>query len=225
MDYFIPVAKKPTPVCVPMVSPASLTETQARDMKLGVAVIDAFWAAVEADARFSTEHESPLLRCILAALCVRDILRQIGRPDATIAKFGLLVRRTTGNPIRELVIGTPKAPVIPNGWNAHMVARLGDVVLDPSFGQTRRDWNSSPLATACIADSSQDHRDASKRLGYKVQAHYRYTHGVARYEVAYVKLHRRVDARTRDWREAPDANATRRQPLVTAAVDILRRSS
>jgi hypothetical protein len=109
-------------------APASLTEAQARDTELCVAVVDAFWAAVEGDARLSSEVESPLFRCILAAPRVSDILRHIGRLDATIAEFGLMVRRTSGSPIRELVNGTP---VIPNGWNAHMVARLVDVVLEP----------------------------------------------------------------------------------------------
>jgi hypothetical protein len=95
-------------------------------------------------------------RCILAALSVRDILRRSDRPDATVAKFGLLLRRFSSDPMREVATGDNTAPLLPNASNAHMIVRLGNVILDPTFGQFKRDWNRAQDTFACLTSCPED---------------------------------------------------------------------
>jgi hypothetical protein len=225
MDFSLSTDREQNAACEIMAEQASLTDAQQRDVEIGGAAVDAFWAAVNADPRFSQPHENPLIRCILAALCVRDILAALGRRDAVATKCGLLVRRLTESTINELTIGAPQAEAIENHWNAHLVVRLGDVVLDPTFGQTRREWNHSPRATVCLVGLPEFHEDVPVRLGLVVRSYYNFAVGedAAIYEVAYFKLSRAVDLQTRKWKEAPDASPERRKGLVAAAVEIYRR--
>lgn len=204
--------------CLRLINPAHLSAIQHADVAEGVSAMEAFWAAVQADPFWLSTEQSPVHRCILAALAVRDILHSCGREDAVVSRCGLEGRRVSGQPHYSVGIGLPSAPKLQTMWNAHLIVRLGDILIDPSHGQTKRAWNQSPQAVAVLSDLGPK-KTITVDAGCDVQVHalHHYPMGGSQYRVAYFKLPRSVDVATRKWRDAPDASHSRRSPLVRAA--------
>lgn len=200
----------------------ALSPTQVIDLQTGQAAIEAFWVAVAADPFPGT----PVLkRCILAALCVRDILHEIGR-DALIFRTGLEVRRVTNGQDRSITIGDPASPKLAGQWNAHMTVRLGDILLDPTHGQTKRDWNAAPRAAASSFASGGHSVCIKPGLDVQANAFHCFTaDDGANYRVTYFKLPVSVDLRTRsNWQKTGDAHPERRRALVKRAAEIFLAS-
>lgn len=196
---------------------STLSAAQIADLQTGRAVVEAFWLAVAADPFPGI----PVLnRCILAALCVRDILHAIGR-DALVFRTGLEVLRLTNSQDRSLMIGDPSSPKLAGQWNAHMTVRFGNILLDPTHGQTKRDWNDAPRAAA-FSFASGEGRSVCIKPGFHVQASafHCYSANDARFRVTYFKLPVSVDLRTRKWRDCGDAQPERRRALVKSAAEI-----
>jgi hypothetical protein len=198
-----------------------LSQDQLADLRAGTAAVDALWAAICDTPFWHNEAQWPLRRCILMALCLQDILHKCGRPDARLFRSGLDIRQGSGDFPRMLMIGDPTAPRLEGMWNAHMAVRLGDFLLDPSFGQTKRFWNRSPHCAAFLAAAPAGHMleiEPGKRTPSLVL--HRYSADGHAFQVSYFKLSRKVDLRTRNWRNAPDARPERRSMLVHKAVTI-----
>lgn len=199
----------------------ALSATQRADLNDGLAAMEAFWSAVQSDPQWHSESEWPLYRCIFSAFSLRDILHGSGRPDAVSVRSGLDVRRLTGDFPRILTIGDPSSPRIKRKWNAHLTVRLGDILLDPSFGQTKRPWNHSPHCAAFLVGAPDGHVvDVSDGIEARSTTLHRYAQDGHDYQISYFELPRTVDLRTRKWRTAPDARPKRRQALVRKAISI-----
>lgn len=207
--------------CAEMLDRNKLTPRQQGDLAQGTAAISALWAAAEDDPFWRDPSQWPSGRCILVALCVRDILRAAGRGDATEYRTGMEVRLISGNLPYSLAIGEPNAPYIPNGWNAHMTVRIGDILLDPTHGQTKRHWNNSPYAAAFLFANTFEHRlDINKDMFVRPSAIHYHWYNANRFRTAYFNLSGKADIRTRAWRSAPDALPARREKLVAKALEI-----
>lgn len=213
--------------CVACVDHDALSPSQRTDVQLGQKVVEAYWKAVQAYQLWCTPEQWPMFRCVRSALAVRDIFHAVGRKDALVTPVGVkLVRMSAGHELDGLLLGDPKAPVLHNKWNAHMVVRLGSVIFDPSHGQMQRSWNAAPdtLAIACTGKRTQ--KVSLYEMGKaNIVTDYSYSHGGSDFHLTYFKLTRSVAERTRDWNDSPDARLQRRQPVVQAAVEILRGTS
>lgn len=198
-----------------------LSQDQLADLRAGTAAVDALWAAICDTPFWHSEAQWPLRRCILMALCLQDILHKCGRPDARLFRSGLDIRQGSGDFPRMLMIGDPTAPRLERMWNAHMTVRLGDFLFDPSFGQTKRFWNHSPHCAAFLAAAPTGHMleiEPGKHTPSLVL--HRYSADGQAFQISYFKLSRKVDQRTRNWRNAPDARPERRSLLVHKAAAI-----
>lgn len=206
---------------VAFISIDQLSACQRVDLKDGLAAMDAFGKAVQAEPRFHSREQQPLYRCILSALTVRDILHRSGRGEAYAMKSGLDVRQTDDR-CRILTIGDPRSPKIKGMIPAHFVVRLGDILLDPSFGQLRRPWNGLPHCAAFLAGSSEGHTFNIGDGSYEARATtlHRYIDEVREIQIAYFDLPPTMDIRTRHWRSAPDARPARRESLIVSAAAI-----
>ena len=206
-------------------NPETVTDVQREDLEQGCSAMSAFWAAAEADAFWRDMAQWPINRCILVALCVRDILRAVGRTEAEEFRTGLEVRKISEAP-RSIGIGMPNAAIIENGWNAHMTVRLGDILLDPTHGQTKREWNYSPYTAAFVVNGNPQQRlKISQGFdAYPTVVNYHWSNG-CHFRVAYFQLNQAVDRRTRRWKTAPDARPDRRTRLVADAVAIYKSAT
>lgn len=205
------------PICRTFVDDQCLTATQRRDLADGVAGVDDFWAAVDANPYWQQPGQSPLNRCILAALSVRDILHDAGRADAQVLISGVDLRQLDGDNF-SLTVGHPSAPRLNGFLNAHMTVRLGDFIIDPTSGQTSRFWNCVPRASAfLICNGGIETIEIAPTSSVRVLALHHYEERGRRYQVGYFRLPRSVRLRARNWRNSPDARPERRRPIVAAA--------
>lgn len=203
----------------------AVNQAQSADLNLSKAVIDAFWGAVARDAQWGTTMLHPLECCVLSALAIRDIILKIGRRDAVVMRTGLSVRLLSGRDIPyALTIGSPQSWMIAKAMNAHMVVRVGDLLIDPTIGQAKRDWNELPRSAifkmGAFAGESLDVVGTDAR----VTTRHRYWRGDCQYQVAYFKLPYRADRMSRNWRSSPDAADDRRRRLVYESVVALQAS-
>jgi hypothetical protein len=215
---------QPTPdktACTAFMNNEALPQKQLADLRAGSAAVEALWATIYDTPFWLTNGQWPLVRCILMALCLRDILHKCGRPDARLFRSGLDVRQVGGDFPRVLTIGDPTAAKLEGKWNAHMTVRLGDFLFDPSFGQTKRFWNSSPHCAAFLAAAPTGHTiDIAPGKHAPSLVMHRFSEHGHDFQVSYFKLTHKVDLRTRKWRSSPDARPERRRLLVHKAVAI-----
>lgn len=207
--------------CLPLLDTESLDDRQRADLVIGTAAVEAAWKAVQADPLWA--NHSLMGNCILLALIVRDILHGIGRSDAVVMPVGAqLLRYSNREPLNALTIGSPDAPVLPNAWNAHMVVKIGDILLDPTCGQTQRHWNAAPdtaallLRPGCSKVSLFEHGEAG------AIAQFRYDRAGYDYVMSYFYLTPPSAKRAEGWHACKDASPKRRAPLVNSALQILR---
>lgn len=210
---------RPTIECSPLLDLHTLTAEQHADLRSGKAAVEAFWRAVQADPFWASEGQWPMGRCILGALTVQDILRATGH-NVSVIPVGLqLVRAYRDKKLNMLTVGEPNAPPIRNGWNAHMVVKIGDILLDPTSGQIQRSWNAAPDAAALLFAKSRVAKTSLEELGNaNTLAEYQSTLDDFDFRMTYFKLTRSVVRRTRNWGTTADANPERRAKLVEAAV-------
>ncbi len=199
----------------------TLTSQQRLDLRDAISAVSSFWAAVELDPCFSLPTQSPLERCILSALTVRDTLHAVGRRDAITLRSGLDLRMTTGYPRHSLTIGTPSTPKLEKKWNAHLVVRLGDILVDAVYGQTKRHWNNSPRGAVFLITTPEiTEIDVEPGTNANVTTSHRYPFRTGHIQTTYFRLPYSVDFRTRKWRTVPDARLERRSDLVERAAGI-----
>ena len=173
--------------CAHFLDIEQLSSTQRADLATGAAVVEAVWKAVQADPFWCRPGEWPMGRCILMALVTRDTLQAVGRTDAVVAPMGQRLVGMCGDETpRNITIGCPGGPVGPKAWNAHMVVRLGDIVLDPTCGQTQRYWNAAPDAAALLFERKRGHKVGLDVWGKaNVLAQHCYSHAEFEYCVSY----------------------------------------
>lgn len=124
-----------------------LSEQAKEQLDVGLEACHAFWLASRNNSRYEPEENKPYKRCIFAALAVCDIVNSRSAFQAEVHISGLQVRlldRLTGHSKRVLAIGHPSGPSGPMDWNAHLVVKIGKLLLDPTLGQASRDWNRLP---------------------------------------------------------------------------------
>ncbi len=197
------------------------------DLHLAWYAVEAFWQAYEKN-RYGWEIPGirPLINsCILSALTVRDILHGVGRRDAEAFRSGLdlICPRVDGG---WLAIGEPDTPVVDTLWPAHMTVKLGDYLIDPVIGQTKRPWND--MARSAILKANRDPGvPLTLQNGEKARVYtWNYWDIDGReYRLAYFKLTHEIHQRTRDWKNAPDANPVRRERLVRDGIAILQQAN
>jgi hypothetical protein len=207
--------------CTAFVNLDRLSPKQLVDLNDATSAMKAFWAAVRANPRWQSEGESPLNRCILSALCLRDILHACGRRDALMYRTGLDVRLLSGDVPHTLTIGMPSAPRLRGKWNAHMGVLAGDFLLDPTLGQTKRWWNRSPLCAVFLIGAPDGHTiDIDRDREAPSTTVHRYSQDGHDFQVSYFKLPLASDLRTKKWQSQPDARPERRKELVREAVNI-----
>lgn len=207
--------------CRPLVDTESLDDRQRADLVIGTAAVEAAWKAVQADPLWA--NHSLMRSCILLALIVRDILHGIGRSDAVVMPVGAqLLRYSNRELLNALTIGSPDAPVLPNAWNAHMVVKIGDILFDPTCGQTQRHWNAAPDTAAllfrpgCGKVSLFEHGEAD------AIAQFLYNRSGYDYVMTYFHLTPASAKRAVGWEAYKDALPKRRAPLVQSALQRLR---
>ncbi|MBL0934382.1 MAG: hypothetical protein IBJ07_06500 [Rhizobiaceae bacterium] len=201
-----------------------LSEIQLADLQHGMVAAAAFWRSALVDPTYEQPRLRPHGRCIFAAMSVLDVLHATGRPDARVMKTGLDIRVVTDDPsipMRVLTAGHPDTPFSPHSWNAHLVVRLGDILIDPSFAQTRRDWNDSPHYAAFLAGAPEGHTVILQgNLQMKSTTVYVQHDADRSTQVAYFQLARKVDVLTRGWQKNGEAKPIKRREIVNRAISI-----
>lgn len=205
-----------------------LTDEHDPALRAVAAAVTAFWHAVDAnqDWWYGQSFEPVINSCILGALAVRDILHGMGRTDAIVLKSGLHIQAfKEARPYRSITIGSPLAPRNPGHWNAHMIVKLGNLIIDPTLGQARRSWNGLPKSAVF-----ENHTDARGQLHLTEDCSVRVTaqciHRSNEHDIllTYFKPSFGVDWKTRNWRNAPDADYERRARFVKTALAIVSTS-
>lgn len=201
-----------------------LSAAQRRDLDDGMAAAAAFWQAAQTDKSWQQKHLRPHGRCIYSALSVLDILHALGRTDARPFKTGLelhMVSNAPFVPARVLTIGYPGTPFVKGAWNAHLVVRLGDILIDPAIAQMKRDWNDMPHYAAFLAGAPEGHSIELNGFGTAptTTVHRRFGSGNS-FQISYFELPRQVEVATRGWRSAGDARLEARVDVVRRAVAI-----
>lgn len=210
--------------CKPHVNEDTLSESEANDLKCGITAVEAVWRSIQSDPHWLACW--PMNRCILVALMVRDTLRGLGRSDAKVLAVGSQhLQFFGGKLLNSMTTGCPSARKIRGLWNAHMVVRIGDIVLDPSCGQTQRFWNAAPDAAALLIQSGLKEVSLFEFGEANAVARFRYRHAEFDYEVNYFDLTRAVAKRTTGWEKTQDARPTRRARVVQAALQRLADQS
>jgi hypothetical protein len=201
-----------------------ISECQLSDLQHGMAAAAAFWRSAAMDSTYAQPHLRPHGRCIFAAMSVLDVLHATGSPDARVMKTGLDIRVVTDDPsipMRVITAGHPDTPFSPHSWNAHLVVRLGDILIDPSFAQTRRDWNDSPNYAAFLAGAPEGHTVVLQGNLEMKSTTVHVKHEADRStQVAYFQLARKVDVQTRGWQKNGEAKLIKRREIVDRAINI-----
>lgn len=210
--------------CAHFLDVEQLSTAQRADLAVGTATVEAVWKAVQADPFWSRDNEWPMRRCVLTALIVRDTLHAVGRRDATVTPMGQrLVQMSGDKMLHNFTIGRPGVKSRGNAWNAHMVVGLGDIVFDPTCGQTQRFWNAAPDAAALLVERKRGHKVGLGKWGKaNVMAQHCYRHAEFEYCVSYFELTRSVAQNARNWVNAGDARPERRRSLVQSAARLLQ---
>ncbi|MHA6643721.1 hypothetical protein [Mesorhizobium sp. A623] len=207
-------------------TPNDETRKNDPDFLLAQDAVAAFWQAYEKNRLWwSLSSTKPIISCcILSALAVRDILHGVGRCDAEVFRSGLelLSDRPDGG---WLMIGDPMTPVVDGLWPAHMTVKLGDYLIDPVIGQTKRPWNDMPRSMILQADRDPGvPLELGKGGAAKIYTWAFWNDGNADYRLSYFKLTHDIHKRTRDWKSSPDANPERREWIVRDAIALMQRS-
>lgn len=210
--------------CAPFLDVEQLSPTQRADLAIGTAATEAVWKAVQADPFWVRNGEWPMRRCIFTALTVRDTLHAVGRTDAIVTPVGMKLVQTLGTKkVNVITIGCPGSPIRHNCWPAHMVVRLGDIVLDPTCGQTQRFWNAAPDAAALMFEPKSGRKVELEDWGKaNVRAQHCYGHAEFDYCVTYFELTRSIARRIGYWVNTGDANPWRRKSLVQSSARLLQ---
>jgi len=200
-----------------------ITNAEHQLVRTALAAIDAFWDAVEQDPQWGSTMNHPINCCILSALAVRDILHGLGRRDAVVLRMGLDIRVLEGSELpHSISIGNPAAEKVAGCLNAHMIVRLGDFIIDPTIGQTKRFWNEMPRSAISRAGSrNRSVIDVTPEINAKVLASHETRHENRIYQVTYFKLPYRSERMSRNWKRAADASPERRTHLVKRALSVL----
>lgn len=207
---------------------SQLTNKQLDDLNRGFRACEAFWMAALDHPSYEFEHLRPHGRCIYSALSVRDILRNLGRTDATVQKVGLDVRRYAADKetLRNgLAVGHPRYVQMgeERRWNAHLVVRLGDVFIDPSMSQARRPWNKLPDFGVIIPGRQAPSNLEVEGEFTKTKAFWEYKHEFEFIQIRYFELLRAQDIPTRGFLSAPDAKPEARNDVVGIATSVLAK--
>ena len=211
-------AHRDSPLCRSFVDDENLSDTQRNDLAVGLAAMNDVWAAIDAGPPPQRPSEYPLYRCIFSALVLRDHLHDTGRTDAQVEVSGIDLRQIAGGEEYSITVGSPSAPCLQGLWNAHMTVRLGDFLLDPTSGQTKRPWNCAPWASAfLIGNAGVKTIEIEPNLPVKVTTLHRYQEKDRLFQVAYFRLTRSVRLRTCNWQKSADARSEKRRALVAAA--------
>lgn len=203
-----------------------LTLEEYDDVELAKLAVLALWIS----SLSLPEGQHPITRltsrCIYATLALIDVLANVGIEGHPLV-CGLEVYRQEAPKIhaeRRLMIGYPRRLEDPMGLNAHVVARVGDLLVDATLAQARRPWND--LKPYVIAPLLSDIERACTRVRVKrinqAAIAQVVTNGGTR--VSYFELPKTVARRASNWREAGDARAGRRQDLVGLATRLMRKS-
>ncbi|PRA85920.1 hypothetical protein CQ054_10655 [Ochrobactrum sp. MYb29] len=203
-----------------------LNQKQASNCRVALSAMAAFWHAVEInrDGWNSRTHMPVIQCCILSALTVRDILHGMGRRDAAVFKSGLQVEVTAGGLPYAVTIGSPIAAEIPGQWNAHMVVKLGDLIIDPTIGQASRDWNNLPQSAVFRDGMCAGRRvQLTENHSAALTTRHIYKDDNRKIQVSYFKLPHGVEQMICDWQDVPDADYERRARLVEDALALLRQ--
>lgn len=214
-----------------LMSSNELTEQQTTDMKVGLDVCRAFWAASMRLPSYKIEHLKPHGRCIYASMALVDILHHLGRKDAIVQKVGLEVRQY--NPAMTYILNAIRVghanyvdELLERRWNAHLIVRLGDVFIDPSIAQVRRSWNNLPYYSAMI-DLDDEYKTiyiGEEKVSTKAGWMYQQADSTL-LQVAYFDLAREQDIKSRGYRKAPDAKPEARKDVVREAIKILSNAN
>jgi len=206
-----------------------LTQHEIVDLNIATAALTAFWQAVEANQNWWHDQGfRPVINCcVLSALAVQDILHGMGHIDAIVVKSGLHLQRFEGGkPYHSVTIGSPSTPSLPGLVNAHMVVKLGNLIIDPTIGQVRRSWNDIPKSAVIKTYIGSGRR---LQLTDKCSVHVTAQHTRRSYDhdlvLSYFKPSFTVDRKTRKWRTAPDTNYERRARFVETALAITNTST
>jgi len=203
-----------------------LNQKQASDCQIALSALAAFWQVVEINkGGWSSRTQLPVIQCcILSALTVRDILHGMGRRDAAVCKSGLQVEVVEGSLPYAVTIGSPLAAEIADQWNAHMVVKLGDLVIDPTIGQARRAWNNLPQSAVFRDGMCAGRRvQLAENHSAPVTTRHIYNDGNRKIRVSYFKLPKRVEQMICGWQDVPDADYERRARFVEDALALLRQ--
>lgn len=207
-----------------------LDERQIADLDIGLAVCRAFWSAAQALPSYEIEVLRPHGRCIYASLAVRDILWQLGRNNAVVQKVGLDVRRYTPDMrtiLNGIRVGTDnyKSLTTERRWNAHLVVKLGDVFIDPTIAQVRREWNNMPHYSAMVNIAPADNEIQIDGKVAKTIAVWMQKKMDSFIQISYFELPRELDVKTRGYLKAPDAKPEARIDVVREALNILSNAT
>lgn len=202
-------------------SPGEVSGQQSVDLDDCMSAATAFWLSAQADPSWKEEHLRPHGRCIYASLALCDILHGTGRTDAQPVRTGLDVRGYYNDQLYILTVGDPETPMLPRKINAHVVVRLGNIIVDPAFAQTRRWWNNLPHYAAFRVGAPEGETiGLNGGCDARTTTVRRWFEGDDAYQVSYFRLPRNVDLATRQWRAAPDALPERRMSVVKRAIEI-----
>lgn len=170
--------------------------------------------------RNSTNHLTN--RCIYATLALIDVLSAIGIASEPLV-CGLEVTRNfpDSDLSSSVTIGILPHSDNPLELNAHVVAKVGGMLADPTLAQMRKFWNDVPdYWVAPIRPNFQAGKAAqSKKMEERTISHVGTAGGTM---VCYFDLSKKYARRARIWKEMPDARPDVRRSLVDRTVELMR---
>ena len=150
--------------------------------------------------------------CIFAALTVRDVLRRLGH-HAEVRSVGLLIQAARENvPLGMVGVGINALigePYTGSNWDGHLVVTVGDWLIDPTFGNYRRQhWEWIPDVAIVTRDRSKLIKD-----GARVIAQLQAAERDCQFEANWI-----ARGRNTGWRGTPVARPAIRRDMIDEIV-------
>lgn len=187
-------------------------------------IMDCLHRAAIDTGTWSRREFLSLGHCILACCALKDVLQALGRCDAILHRCGLNVTaHRAGKLAHWETIGHPEVVPVTHLWNAHMTVRVGNLLVDPTFGQIQTPWRDVP--TYAVFDFQQRSRERFVLAGagkVHLVASAQWWQNGRTYSSRHFCLPRKVDRATKRWQHRPDAQPARRAAMVARAVQLVK---
>lgn len=199
------------------------TRSQREQFDLLRMVMECQREAGEKTGVLTREGVRALGHCLLGTTAMLDVLPHVGIQGAQLLRCGLFFIGEKAGWTNVTMIGHPDAPPVSQLWNAHALVRLGNLLLDTTFGQVRDTWNAAP--DVAVFEMKQGAGPSIQLPGRHVVseiARGSWNDRRGSFRASLFRLPPNVERATREWKGRPDARPERRADLVARTLELVR---